>query len=151
MSGPVVPADASFEEIAEPYDVDLDGSAAVEAALAQARQDAKRVWLTLGASWCPDCRILAGMMQIAPLEAFIQSHFETVSVYIGRYDANMDVPARFGLTEGEHGGLVGVPAILILSEQGEVLNADTVYDWRPARSLSPADLGAYAARYAKAD
>ena len=44
-----------------PFDENVDADAAVDAAIAQARVEHKLVLINLGANWCADCRILAGV------------------------------------------------------------------------------------------
>ena len=144
MSPVSVPADAPFAEIAEPYDRDLDVHAALDAAFERARRGGTRVLAKFGGAWCPDCRILAGMMAIPAIAAFLDRRYEVVPIHIGRYDANMDAPARFGLAEG----LEGAPAVVIARADGTVVNAQRIHHWRTARERTPQELADYLAAYA---
>ena len=89
---------ASFAELdppEAPYDVSANASAAVDAAFARARLSHKRVLIDLGGNWCGDCRILAGVMELPQMRRFLARHYEIVSVNVGRFDTNLQIPARF--------------------------------------------------------
>lgn len=144
MTALSVPADAAFEEIAEPYDRDLNVAGALDAAFERARRGRTRVLAKFGGAWCPDCRVLAGMMTIPVIASLLDRRFEVVAIHIGRYDANMDAPARFGLTDG----LEGAPAVVIAAADGTVVNAERIYHWRTARNRTAQELADYLAAYA---
>lgn len=144
MSPLTVPVTEPFQEVAEPYDIDQDAGAALDAAFERARRGGTRVLAKFGASWCPDCRILAGMMAVPAIASFLDRHYEVVAIHVGRYDANMDQPERVGLPDG----LEGVPALVIADAQGHVLNAARVFEWRTARQRSLQDLADYLSEYA---
>ena len=61
--------------------------------------------IDLGGNWCPDCVVLANLMLLPELKPFLAVHFEIVSVDVGRFDKNLQIPARFGITQR----LEGVP------------------------------------------
>ena len=113
-----------------PYDATRDAMFDVNAALNAAQYSGKKVLLILGANWCHDSRGLAAKFNEPSLAAVLEANFETVFVDVGRRDRNLDVGARFGVPE-----LFGTPTVLILSANGELLNADTVHDWRTADSI----------------
>ena len=140
-----VSPDTAFEPVSEPYDRALDAGAALNAAFERARRSRTRVLATFGGAWCPDCRVLAGMMAIPAIASFLDERFEAVGIDIGRYDTNMDAPARFGL----HGGLEGAPAVVIADADGVVVNAARIYDWRTARTRTPSDLADYLNTFAR--
>jgi len=133
MTAPTLPADTAFEETAHPYDHDLNAQAALDAAFARAADSGKRVLVKLGGEWCPDCRILAGMMAIPAIRDFLDGGFETVTASIGRYDVNQDLVARLGFTDG----LEGAPTVLVITPAGAAVNRATSAHWRTARSQPP--------------
>lgn len=144
MTPLTVPADATFEPVAEPYDTDLDAGDALSAAFERARRGRTRVLAKFGGAWCPDCRILAGMMTIPVIASFLDARFEVVPIHIGRYDVNMDLPPRLGLSAG----LEGAPAVVIATADGTVVNPDRIYEWRTARERSPQELADYLTAFA---
>ncbi|MGA0603545.1 thioredoxin family protein [Caulobacter sp. KR2-114] len=127
-----------------PYDVDADAEAAVKAALARARVGHKRVLLDLGGNWCADCRILAAVLQLPEIAAFMKAHYEVVTVDVGRYDRNMQIPARYGLAR-----LPGAPTVLVLDEHGRLINAGHESALTDARSMTPQALADWLASWTK--
>ena len=104
---------ASFEALAKPLPLPYhagDAKAAIAAARARAVKAHKRVLIDLGGNWCLDCRLLAGVMETPQMRPFVAKHFEVVTVDVGRFDQNMDIPAAYGIK----GRLAGVPAVLIV-------------------------------------
>ncbi len=129
-----------------PYDEYADANAAVAAAFAKARVSRKRVLIDLGGNWCGDCLVLANLMQLPELKSFLKAHYEMVSVDVGRFDKNLQVPARFGITTR----LEGVPAILIVEPDGKTLvDAGHVAALADARHMTPQGLADWLAQWAK--
>src|SRR5580765_5563908 len=89
-----------------PYDTKANANAQVDAAVARAKKDGKEVLIDLGGNWCADCRILAGLMELPEMQTFLKAHYEMVSVDVGRFNKNLQIPARYGITTR----LEGVPA-----------------------------------------
>jgi thiol-disulfide isomerase/thioredoxin len=127
-----------------PYDVDADANAAVDAAFARARKSGKRVLIDMGGNWCPDCIVLANVMQLPELKRFLAVHFEIVKVDAGRFDKNMDIPARFGLGKPE-----GVPAVYIATPHGKLVNAGHVTELDNDRTMTPQGIANWLAQWAK--
>lgn len=116
-----------------PYDANADANAAVDAAMARARARGKPLLIDLGANWCADCRVLAGVLEVAELKAFVARNFELVQVDIGKFDHNLDIPARFGVNR-----LEAVPAILLIdSRTGKLRNRSDMIALGDARIMTP--------------
>jgi thiol-disulfide isomerase/thioredoxin len=101
-----------------PYDETADARAAIRAAFARARQNGKRVLIDFGGNWCPDCRILAGVMALPEVAPFLAAHFELVTVDVGRFKRNLDVAKAYGAPK-----IAGVPFLVIARPDGKVLVA----------------------------
>jgi thiol-disulfide isomerase/thioredoxin len=114
-----------------PYDVSADAEAQVAAAAARAKKAGKLLLIDLGGNWCPDCRILAGIMEMPSVKPFLHKHYEIVSVDIGRMDKNMQIPARYGFPK-----LAGVPAVIVVTPQGKVVNRGDAFVLADARAMS---------------
>lgn len=128
-----------------PYDEAADASAAVDRARTQARRQGKRLIIDLGGNWCPDCRVLAGTMALPELDRFMKAHFVTVMVDVGRFDRNLQIPARYGIT----GRLPGVPALLVIDPKTDrLLNPDNFSALSSARKMSPQALADWIAGWA---
>ncbi|HET8611531.1 MAG TPA: thioredoxin family protein [Sphingomonas sp.] len=99
-----------------PYDASADAGKAVAQARARARREHKKLLIDLGGNWCPDCRMLMGVMELPSLRAFLDRHFVIVTVDIGRFDRNGDIAAHYGIRK-----LEGVPAILVVDPKSDRL------------------------------
>ncbi len=64
--------------VAHPYDAPQNARAAVDAAFEQARTTNKRVLIDFGANWCPDCPMLAGVLQLTQVQPWIGQNFVPV-------------------------------------------------------------------------
>ena len=147
--GPHMPV-ASFEQLRQPlplpYDESANADRVVAAALARAKKNGKLLLVDLGGNWCLDCRLLAGTMATEPLRSWLPRHYELVMVDVGRFDKNLQVPRRFGMTAK----LDGVPAILVVNPRtGKLINAGHVTALADARSLSPQALADWLAGWAR--
>ncbi|MFC4725587.1 thioredoxin family protein [Glycocaulis abyssi] len=139
-------SDLEITAVDEPYSAEADAHGALDAAYERAAERGTRVLVKFGGNWCPDCRIFAGMLELAPVRAYADAHYEIVAVDVGRYERNMDVVARFGLEE-----LEGVPTVIITTAEGEIINTGTSAEWRTARERSAQDVLDYLTLYAEAE
>jgi len=124
-----------------PYDVDADAERALSAALKRAKATHRKVLVDLGGNWCADCRILAAVMDLPEVAAFVKAHYEVVMVDVGRLDRNTQIAKRYGLK------LEGVPSILILDGQGRLLDRGHEPALADARSMTPQALADWLARW----
>jgi thiol-disulfide isomerase/thioredoxin len=125
-----------------PYDEAADANAAVDAAFARAKANGKRVLIDFGGNWCPDCRILAGVMALSEVKPFLEAHFEIVSVDVGRFDRNLKIPARFHVAK-----LAGVPWLVIADANGTV--SVSSYEVTDEHHTAPQAMVDWLARWAK--
>jgi hypothetical protein len=128
----------------QPYDEAANADAQVAAAFARAQKSHKRVLIDLGGNWCGDCIILANFVKLPEMHRFMTAHYEEVSVDVGRFNRNLQIPARFGFTKR----LEGVPALLIATPDGKLVNGDNIFATANARNMTPQALADYLARYA---
>jgi thiol-disulfide isomerase/thioredoxin len=127
-----------------PYDTNQDASAAVAAAEARAKAEHKLLAIDLGGNWCPDCRILAGTIELPELKAFVDRHYVWVTVDVGRFDKNGQIAARYGLT----GRLEGVPSLLIVDPRTDALiDRGHTAALSDARSMTPQALADWLAQW----
>jgi thiol-disulfide isomerase/thioredoxin len=120
---------------AKSYAVTPDAMGDVDAALARASRNGKRVLLVMGANWCHDSRALAGWLETPRFAALVAERFELVFVNVGMPQTgdghNLAVSERFGLK-----GFPGTPALLVLTADGQLINAATAQGWRNAANRS---------------
>ena len=141
---------ASFEALPKPlplpYNETANADKAVAAAKLRARKAGKLLLIDLGGNWCLDCRLLAGTMELPALRPWVARHYEVVTVDVGRFDKNLQVPAHYGF----HERLKGVPALLIVDPATDkLLNRANTTALSDARSLSPQGLADWLAKWAR--
>ncbi len=141
---------ASFDALPQPlplpYNEGANATAAVDAARARAKAGGKLLLIDLGGNWCLDCRILAGTMDLPALKRWVARHYEVVTVDVGRFDKNLQVPARYGITER----LKGVPSLLVVDpKRDRLLNVGNTAALADARHMSPQGLADYLAQWAR--
>ena len=129
----------------QPYDEKANADAVVAAAFARAKKSHKLVLLDLGGNWCPDCVVLANVMRLPAMQKFMAAHYEFAAVDVGRFDKNLQIPARFGYTER----LKGVPTVLVATPDGKLVNGGHVFALSDARHMTPQSLAAYLAEWTK--
>ena len=130
---------ASAHPEAQPYSATANAASDVDAALARAKLNGKRVLLVLGANWCHDSRVVAGWLATPDFTALTAQAYEVVFVDVGSPQTgegrNLDITRRFGLAD-----LPGTPAVLVLTPEGRALNLDTAASWRNAASRASGNL-----------
>ncbi len=128
----------------QPYDEAANADAQVASAFARAQKSHKRVLIDLGGNWCVDCLILANFVRLPEMRRFMTAHYEEVLVDVGRFNRNLQTPARFGITKR----LEGVPALLIATPDGKLVNGGDIFAVSEAQSMTPQTLASYLAKYA---
>ena len=130
-----------------PYDEKADANADLSRALAKAKASKKLVLIKMGGNWCGDCRILDATMQLPEMKAFLSRHYEMISIDIGRFDKNLQIPARYGITER----LAGVPAVFVVDPASgkQLVGKADVAALADARHMSPQALADWLAKYTR--
>jgi thiol:disulfide interchange protein len=131
--------------LTQPYDEGANADAAVAAAFARAQKSHKRVMIDLGGNWCVDCIVLANFMKLPEMQRFMAAHYELVAVDVGRFNRNLQIPARYGVSKK----LEGVPALLILTPDGKLVNGGDVFATASASEMTPKNVADYLAKYAE--
>tara|TARA_R110000868_G_scaffold3887_2_gene23871 strand:- start:5311 stop:6225 length:915 start_codon:yes stop_codon:yes gene_type:complete len=127
-----------------PFDQNYSAMAVVDAGLAEALAEDKRLLLVFGANWCHDSRGLAGHFQDPELAATLSEHYVTRFIDIGWREHNQDVIRRFGVA-----ALYATPMVMIIDPVDEtLLNRDEREAWGSAASTPVDRARAYFARWA---
>ena len=122
---------AGLAQAAPPaYDETADARAQIQEALAQAAPDKRAVLVVFGANWCGDCKVLDQAFKEGSTATLIAKHFRVVKVNVGRFDRNTDIAASYGVPLK-----AGIPAVAILSSQGQPTYATRAGELADARSL----------------
>lgn len=138
---------AAQAQEAQLYPEDVDASAVIDAALAQARDEGKAALILFGGDWCHDSVGLAETLDDNDrLAALVSEHYVLARVDVGHRHRNQDQLHRFGLE-----GTFGTPTVVIASGEGYALNGMTAHDWRTAYNAAPSDIAAYLSHYGGAD
>jgi thiol-disulfide isomerase/thioredoxin len=130
---------------ARPFTREGDADRSVDAALERAHHENKRLLIDLGANWCADCRILIAIMELPEIRAFVATHYIVVNVDIGRLDKNLQIPARFGVTDR----LKAVPSILIVTPDGHLVNAGHTQALEGTKDMTPQAVANWLATWAQ--
>ena len=129
-----------------PYDEHADADAAVAKARAEAKKHGKLLLIDLGGNWCGDCRVLAGTLELPGVRAFMDKHYEVVTVDVGRFERNLQIPAHYGFTKR----LTGVPTLLVVDPKTDrLINPADVFALSSAGDMSPQALADWLARWPK--
>ena len=129
-----------------PYDEHANADAAVAKARAEARKHGKLLLIDLGGNWCGDCRVLAGTLELPAVKAFMDRHYQLVTVDVGRFERNLQIPAHYGFNTR----LKGVPTLLVVDPKTDrLLNRDDVFALSSAGDMSPQALADWLARWPK--
>ncbi|WP_349356853.1 thioredoxin family protein [Sphingobium nicotianae] len=126
-----------------PYDEGANADAAVAAARKQAKAQGKKLIIDLGGNWCADCRILAGVLELPEVKAFVHKHYVVVMVDVGRFDKNAQVARPYGITS-----LKGVPALMIVDPKtNKLINGAALFALADARNMTPQALADWLAKW----
>ena len=113
-----------------PYDESADARADVRAALVDAKASGTPVLVVFGANWCGDCKVLDQAFKSGESAPLIRKHFRVVKVDVGRIDRNVDIAQAYGVPLKK-----GIPAVAILSPQGQVVYATKSGELADARTM----------------
>jgi thiol-disulfide isomerase/thioredoxin len=139
----VTSIDQLHQPLPLPYDEKADADRQVALAKARAKASGKRLLIDLGGNWCPDCRVLAGIMALPEVHAFVQRHYEVITVDVGRLDKNGQIAQHYGV-----GKLNGVPAVLIVDPRTDKLvNDGHLFALSDARHMTPQALADWLAQW----
>jgi thiol-disulfide isomerase/thioredoxin len=155
LAAATAPTVASISTLAQlqtplpfPYDENADANKEVDAALAKARAEHKRAFIDLGGNWCGDCRVLAGLMELPEFKDFIAKYYVVAVVDVGRFNKNLQIPARWGMVQALKDG--GAPTVLIVDPlTNKVVDEGHTGALEDARHMSPQSIMDWIAQWAK--
>ena len=119
----------------EPYDENADALDSISKALKIAELENKYVLLQMGGNWCPDCRTLGEYFSRPEINAWLDDRAILVSVDVGEWNRNLDIVEEYGNPISE-----GIPALVLLNSENEVIFATLAGELASARSMSKNDL-----------
>ncbi len=100
------------------YDEKADAKAQIDAALAKASKENRRVLIQWGANWCGWCHLLHEVSKKdRTISKELMYEYDVVLIDIGQFDKHMDLAEKSGAKLKD----AGVPFLTILDAQGKVL------------------------------
>lgn len=135
---PVSPAAAS------PYDEAADAQADIRHAVAEAARTKTQVLVVFGANWCGDCKMLDASFKSGTVAPLIQQRYQVVKVNVGRFNVNVDIAERYGVPLKK-----GIPAVAVLSAQGQLQYATAGGELADARKMGDAGVHEFFSKLAK--
>tara|TARA_B100000963_G_scaffold122265_1_gene106646 strand:- start:3594 stop:4154 length:561 start_codon:yes stop_codon:yes gene_type:complete len=102
----------------------------------------KQPIIIFGANWCPDCRILSAALDLNTIKNYMNKNYEVLYIDIGRYDINMSTMEYFNIMPQQ-----GIPRVVILNKDKEVLNLKNTGEWTTARSRTKQEIFNYFQEY----
>jgi thioredoxin 1 len=120
------------------YPDGAQAEADINAALAKATKEKKRVLLDFGGNWCGDCQVLEFYFHDPANHNLLQSNYVLVPVNIGRYDENLAIAARYGVPVTK-----GVPALAVLDPSGQVVYSQSHGEFDSMRNMDSGSVTAF--------
>jgi len=120
------------------YPANADAKKEIAEALKLAVANKKRVLLVFGGNWCYDCHVLDRALHEGAAGKIMNQRFLLVHVDIAEGDKNLDLVKLYKTTLDK-----GVPAVVILGGDGEVLYSSTEGEFEAARRMMKKDLVAF--------
>jgi thiol-disulfide isomerase/thioredoxin len=117
-----------------PYDEGADAHGLVRSAIERAGAQHKYVLLDFGGNWCPDCRVVAGVLSLPSVQPAVERTFEMVEIDVGRMNRNLDIAQNYGVR------IQAVPTLIVLDPAGRMVNAGNPAALSDARTLSPQEI-----------
>jgi thiol:disulfide interchange protein len=132
LAGALIAGSSLYAQTRDIYPASAVAPAEIQAALAKAGHEHKRVILDFGGNWCGDCRALDANFHRRPNASMLKRYFVLVDVNIGRMDQNVDIAKKYGVPLEK-----GVPALAVLDSQGNVLYSQKNGEFEAMRSMDP--------------
>ena len=119
----------------KPYDENANAGEQISDALEKAKLKNRYVLLQMGGNWCPDCRTLGEYFSRPDIKEWLDERVILVSVDVGEWDRNLDIVEEYENPISE-----GIPALVLLNSNNEVMFATLAGELASARSMSKNDL-----------
>lgn len=120
------------EPKSDPFYRGADVQLEIDAKLALAKRENKKLLLVLGAQWCHDTQGLLRNFDKPELQKTLHDHYEVVFVDVAYLSKGFDVTKRFGLPI-----FYGTPTVMVVDPETETLiNRPSMTQWLSADSVS---------------
>jgi thioredoxin 1 len=107
----------------------------LDAALAAAKVDNKRVLLIFGANWCYDCHVLDTAMHSEQLAPLVSDNYHVVHINIEEGKSNSDLADRFQVPLNK-----GVPSLAVIDGSGTLITSQKQGEFESAAKIGIEDI-----------
>jgi thioredoxin 1 len=122
-----------------------EAKAEIDAALATAAKDHKRVILVFGANWCYDCHVLDATFHSKAIAPLVNANYHVVHVNVGDEDKNLDLAEKYGVPLKK-----GIPGLAVLDPDGHLVYSQKEGEFENSLRIGPADVTAFLKKWAPA-
>jgi thiol-disulfide isomerase/thioredoxin len=98
----------------------------------------KQSIIIFGANWCPDARLLEGVLRLPTVKNFLKSNVNILNIDVGNYEMNTNLFSFFDSEIKE-----GIPRIFIMDAKGKNINLHKNGVMRKAREFSTQEIFNY--------
>ena len=98
----------------------------------------KQPIIIFGANWCPDARLLEGVMRLPTVKSFLERNANILNIDVGNYEINTALFKMFDKNIQD-----GIPRVFIMNKMGQNINLHVNETMRKARELSIQDIFNY--------
>lgn len=98
----------------------------------------KQPIVIFGANWCPDARLLEGVIRLPSVKNFLERNADILNIDVGQYEINTEL---FKFFDGNIQD--GIPRVFIMDRMGQNINLHANATMRKARELSTQDIFDY--------
>jgi thioredoxin 1 len=120
-----------------------EAKAEIEAALASAAKDHKRVILVFGANWCYDCHVLDATFHSKTIAPLVNANYHVVHINVGDEDKNLDLAEKYGVPLKR-----GIPGLAVLDSDGHLIYSQKEGEFENSVRIGPADVTAFLKKWA---
>ena len=122
----------------EPYSGALVTQKTLEEFIKKTIDQNKQPIVIFGANWCPDARLLEGVMRLPAVKDFLERNTNILNIDVGDYEINTALFKMFDKNIQD-----GIPRVFIMNRMGQNINLHVNETMREARELSIQDIFDY--------
>ena len=122
----------------EPYSGALVPKEVLEEFIKKTLSQNKQPIVIFGANWCPDARLLEGVMRLPAVKDFLERNTNILNIDVGEYEINTALFKMFDRNIQD-----GIPRVFIMNRMGQNTNLHVNETMRKARELSIQDIFDY--------
>ena len=122
----------------EPFSGTAVSQKALEEFIKKTLAQNKQPIVIFGANWCPDARLLEGVIRIPVVNNFLERNTKILSIDVGKYEINTEL---FSFFDGNIQD--GIPRVFIMDRMGQNINLHANATMRKAREFSTQDIFDY--------